>query len=190
MDVKYEDKVKTFCISVDGSTFSDYAFDITFNELYKKGDKLVVAHISNPEKKDLPYECQSSTIHSKYQTICGGKFNSSDYEILVQERKKGNIHALEDLNSISLKRNVSAIVMGFQGHKANEQKKELTKGITFMIKSITIPTFIIKENSIRKKKESGGFTWVILIEDQDSKSYEAFKVALTFVHPNKDKVTG
>ncbi len=190
MDTNLTDKVKTFCVSIDGSKYSDYGFDLTFNELYKKGDKLVISHITNPDKTELPYECQAKTIHSKYTTICSGKFQSSDYEIVIMDKNKDSVHALDTLNSISTSRNVSAMILGFQGHKENKQKNELTKGIIYMIKTITLPTFIIKETCTRKSKESGGFTWVVLIEDQDSNSYESFQVAITFMHPNKDKVVG
>ena len=58
-----------------------------------------------------------------------------------------------------------------------------------MIKSIDLPTFIVKEPLTRSKKESGGFTWVVFIEDKDSRSYVAFQKALGFMHED-DKVIG
>jgi len=190
MDVNNSDSRNIFCVSIDGSKFSDYGFDITFNELYKPGDKFIICHIFNPEKKDLPYECQAVTIHSKYQTICMGKFKSGDYDIIVKEKVNKNAHALDSLNKVATENNVSAIVLGFQGYKENKEKSELSKGIIYMIKSITIPTFIIKESCLRKNQESGGYTWVIFIEAQDSKSYDAFQQSLKFIHPNRDNVVG
>jgi hypothetical protein len=188
MDVENKDNL--FCISIDGSKYSDYGFELTINELKKKGDKLLVLHIFNPNKTDLPYECQSKTIYSKYQTICSNKFNTSDYEIMLQEKKSSSEHALDSLYPIANNKKATAIIMGHQGHKENSLKNELSKGIIYMIKTITIPTFIIKESCSRKSKESGGFTWMIFIEDQDSNSYSSFKESLKFIHPNKDNVIG
>jgi hypothetical protein len=118
-----------------------------------------------------------------------GKFKREEYQILIQERNSNNTHALENINNIATNYEVSAIFMGFQGYK-NSSKDGLSKGLSYMLKSISIPTFIIKESTSRSKKERGGFSWVILIEDEDSKSFQAFKSALKFIDPEKDKIKG
>jgi len=187
-----DDTKKTYCVSVDGSKFSEYGWSLTYNELYKKGDRIIICHISNPDKTidQIPYESQPKTIFLKYQTVCGGKLKEGDYEVIVEPRCKGNVHALENLKVISENKKVDCIVMGYQGHKANIKKKELSKGIVYMIKNIYKPVFVIKENSIRKNKESGGFTWLFGIVNRFSRSYQAFELALSYIDPAKDKIKG
>ena len=185
-----ESKKNIFCVSIDGSIYSNYGFDITFSELYKKGDRLEVVHIYNPEKTDLPYEAQPKTILSKYTTICSGKFSNSDYDVIVTEKKSSDSHAIDALYSVAVKHSATAIVMGYQGYKVKDTQDHLSKGIIYMLRNISIPTFIIKECCFRNKKESGGFNWAVFIEDQDTKSYASFQKAINFIHPNKDKVIG
>ncbi len=186
-----EETKKTYCVCVDGSKFSQYGWEVTYQELYTKGDRIVVVHISNPDKEGIiPYESQPKTLFLKYQTVLGGKLKEGDYEIVIEPRIKGSEHALENLKKISEDKKVDCIVIGYQGHKTNQLKKELSKGNDFMIKNFTIPVMIIKEKSIRKNKDNGEFTWLFCIVNKYSRSYKAFEAALAYIDTTKDKIRG
>ena len=186
-----EETKKTYCVSVDGSKFSHFGWEVTYNELYKKGDRIIVTHISNPDKEQIiPYEAQPKTLFLKYQTICLGKMKEGDFEVVVEPRKKEMVHALEGLIKVADSKKCDCIVMGFQGHKANIEKKELSKGLVYMIRHVSCPVFVIKENSLRKNKENGSFTWLFGLVNKYSRSYQAFENALTYIDLKRDKVKG
>ena len=179
-----------FCISVDGSKFSDFGFELIFNEFFSKGDKMVVVHISNTEKlPNIPFNFQPDTIFSKYQTKLLGKLLNTDYMLIVQPKENNSFHALKQVLNINTQKNCNVLVMGFQGHKSEENKKEITKGTIFMIENVHIPTFIIKDKSPRISKSSGGYNWLVGIEDTNSRSFKAFQYCLNFFDSKKDKIT-
>ncbi len=180
-------------VSVDGSKYSQWGWEVCMEELYKQGDEIFISHISNPEKEQIiPYQSQPKTLYEKYDTICKGKYPPLNYQIIFGTRTKGNAHALEDLYSIAKSKNISCIVMGFQGHKANEEKKELSKGLLYMVKNITMPVLIIKERSVREKKDTKGFNWLVCLNNtRYSRTYfNAFKHMLPQVDLEKDKIMG
>ena len=77
-----------YCVAVDGSKSSEYAFNLVLNELYRKGDKIYVVHISNCQKAiDLPFDYQPETILSKYDTKLSGKILKSHFEVINKERE-------------------------------------------------------------------------------------------------------
>jgi hypothetical protein len=155
-----------YCVAVDGSQSSEYAFNLVLNELYKKGDKIYIVHISNSQKaNDLPYDYQPETILSKYDTKLSGKLLKSHFEVINKERDAKNDHALVQVNEIAIAKKCTLLVMGFHGHKCNNNKNELTKGINYIINNIKLPTIIVKENSQRKSKENNSFTWLTAMED-------------------------
>jgi len=181
-----------WCVSVDGSKFSQYGWEVTLEELYKQGDEIYVVHISNEEKTDVPYECQSLTLLNKYEVICKGIYPPLNYGLIFQPKTQKNVHAMEDIYKIAKSKNATCLVMGFEGHKANILKKELTKGIIYMINNITMPVLIIKERSIRKKKDTKGFNWLISLNSSKySRTYfNSFNTALSQVDMENDKVMG
>lgn len=182
---------KKYCISVDGSAFSEYGFDLIFDELYEKGDHILVSHICNSEKlADIPFESQPKSISSKYESKLTGKLNQTDYEINIKERDNNSDHALQIVNELAKSKNCSILLLGFHGHKGEKEKKELSKGIIYLVKQIKIPTFIIKERTQRKAKESGGFTWMVCIEKSNTRSFFAFEFALNYVKKELDRVIG
>jgi hypothetical protein len=180
-----------YCVAVDGSQSSEYAFDLVLNELFQKGDKIYVVHISNPEKlNELPFEYQPDTIISKYDTKLSGKILRSYFEVIHKEREPKNDHALVQVNEIAIAKKSTLLVMGFHGHKMINNKNELTKGISYIINNIKLPTIVVKEKSQRKKKDNNGFTWMSAIEDNTSRSFKAFQYSLNCVDINRDKVVG
>ena len=55
-----------FFIAVDGSESSFTAFEMVRDGLYKEGDDLEVAHISNPSKKGIPFHYRPKAIDARY----------------------------------------------------------------------------------------------------------------------------
>lgn len=178
-----------FCISVDGSKYSDYGFEIVFNDLFKKGDKIIVTHICNADKLvNIPFNYLPDTIQNKYETKLLGKLLKTDFNLIFQTKETNIKHAMEQVFDICTSNSCNVLVMGFQGHKADINKKEITRGTIFMVEKVHIPTFIIKDNISRKNKTSGGYNWFIGIENSNSKSFKAFQYALKFIDLVKDKI--
>lgn len=180
---------KKYCIAVDGSQYSEWAFDLVLNELYEKGDKIVIVHISNPDKSaNIPFAYQSETIFSKFDAKLTGKLLRGDYQLVKQDRNKSTTHALTQVNQIAVANGCTVLVMGFHGHKENKQKNEMSKGTNYIMTNIKIPTIVVKENITRKDRESGAFTWMASIEQANSRSFKAFEFATNYVNLSKDKV--
>ena len=188
MDIKHK---KKYCICVDGSVYSEYGFDLVFDELYEKGDNIVVTHVYNNEKlSEIPFDNQPKSIQSKYETKLIGKLVQTDFEIIIKDKGNSNEHSIEIVNGLAKNRNCTMLVMGFHGHKGEKEKKEVSKGIIYLIKQIKLPTFIIKERSQRKSKESGGFLWLVFIEKSNTRSFYAFEFALNYINKDLDKIMG
>lgn len=179
-------KAKVYCIAIDGSKCSDWAFELVFNELYQKGDKIIVVHISNNEK-EVPFAFQSKTIMSKYDAILTGKLQPQDYSLIFKEREKKSEHALAQVNTIATENKASILILGFMGHKM--KTGEISKGITYVINNVKIPTIVVKENSQRKNKEDKSFTWCSFIEQPNTRSFKAFQFAMNYVSPKDHIVT-
>jgi len=180
-----------YCVAVDGSESSEHAFNLVLNELYKKGDRIYVVHITtNKKSTELPYDYQPETIRSKYDTKLSGHLIRSQYDVILTERHSNNDHALVQVNEIAIAKKCTLLVIGFHGHKLSNTRSELTKGISYIINNIKLPSIVVKENSSRKKKENNGFTWMSAIEDNSSKSFKAFQYSLNYVDSSKDRVVG
>jgi hypothetical protein len=180
---------RNYCIAIDGSQFSDWAFDLVLEEFYQKGDKVTVVHITNSAKSsEIPFAFQPQTIISKYDAKLTGRLASCDFSIIKKEKDPKSVHALLDVNQIAVANNCSVLVLGFYGHKA--VKNELTKGLSYVINNIRLPVIVVKENNKRKNKNSGVFTWMASIEEPNTRSVKAFQFALNYIDVTKDKVIG
>lgn len=181
---------KNYLISVDGSDYSDWGFDLIFNEIYKKGDFLTVLHVANPKKiSDIPFKYQPEQIISKYETKLLGKLIKNDYILIRKDRENLKTHALEVVNAVAKSNNADLLVLGCQGHKGVKDKKELSQGITYLIKNINIPAIVVKEYSQRSKKEAKSFNWLVCIENHYTRSFKAFELATTLIDKERDYIT-
>jgi len=180
---------KNYLISVDGSHLSEWGFDMIFNEIYKKGDLITLLHVKNTKKlTNIPFKNQPEQIISKYETKLIGKIPKDNYKIICQDRETENMHALEIVNKVANYIHSELLVLGCQGHKGIKDKKELSSGVIYLIKSVSIPTIVVKENAQRAKKESKGFNWLVCIENQNSRSFKAFELATTLVDLDHDSI--
>ena len=182
---------KKYCIAVDGSEYSDWAFQLVTDELYQKGDKILLVHISNSTKfSDIPFAFRPKTILSKYDAKLAGKFSTKDYKILTQERDSNSTHALLQVNNIAIKEQCTVLVLGFHGHNMNKDKKEISKGISFIISNIKLPTIVVKESIKRSNKNNGHFTWAASIEEANSRSFKAFEFFTNYIDTQRDHLIG
>jgi len=180
---------KNYLISVDGSNFSDWGFDLIFNEIYKKNDYITLLHVANQKKiSDIPFKFQPAQIISKYETKLIGKLPKNDYIIIRKDREDDKVHALELVNQVAKINQADLLILGCQGHKGVKDKKELSSGITYLIKYINIPSIVIKENSQRLKKEAQGFNWLVCIENHYTRSFKAFELACSLIDKEKDSI--
>jgi hypothetical protein len=175
-----------FCISVDGSIFSDYGFDFTVNDLYKSGDEITLVHVINKKKlDDIPFNFKPEVIMSKYETQLIGKFPKSCWKIVQLDKRDEVQHALQQVYTLCQQDWNNVLVVGHSGHKSSKVSMDVTKGINFILNYMKIPTFIMRESLSRKSKPS--FTWMICMTALGSRSYKAFEFAIPFIHPD-DKV--
>jgi hypothetical protein len=183
-----ESNTHNYCVAVDGSTFSDLAFEFTISDLYKQGDKIVVIHVSNPEKlSDIPFNFKPETIISKYQTSLLGKLKQEYWDIKNLQRKDNVQHSLQQVYEYCLSYGLDVLVVGHSGHKSSKVGNNITKGINYIMNSVKLPTFIMRESLSRKIKPQ--FTWMICVSGVGRRSYKAFEFATKFIHTD-DKVLG
>ena len=187
METTTPKSMKNYCIAIDGSQHSDWAFNLVFEELFQKGDKITLVHISNGSK-DVPFAFQPKTIISKYDAKLTGRLSTLDFKIVQEEKKANVIHALLQVNDIALANKCTMLVLGFQGHKDN--KENISRGVNYVIDNIKLPTIVVKENITRKSKDSGAFTFCTSIEQANTRSFKAFQFAVNYIDVTKDKVLG
>lgn len=186
-----EKKPKRICISVDGSNYSDYAFDLIFNEIYKPKDYILLAHIFNSAKlSTIPYLYQPDTIISKYSTKLLTKIPQEYYSVRKEDRIKKDEHALSYVIDIAKKSNIDMIVVGFKGHKSKDNSHFFSSGVAYLLKNNIFPTLVVKQNVKRADKKNNKFNWLFSIEDTSSKSFRAFKFAIQFINTKVDSVVG
>jgi hypothetical protein len=185
-----EHKRKNYLISVDGSGHSNWGFDLIFKELFKKGDHITVLHVSNENKTDIPFKYQADQIMSQYETKLLGKLPKDDFSIIKKPRKSDSEHALEVVYQMSTNSTTDMIILGTQGHKGAKSTKEISKGIMYIVKHISIPCLIIKEKTQREFKENKGFNWLVCIEDNLSRSFKVFEFVLSLIDKEKDTIIG
>jgi hypothetical protein len=185
-----EHERKNYLISVDGSNHSEWGFDLIFKEIYQKNDYITVIHVLNPNKNDVPFKYQPEQIMTKYESKLIGKLSKNDFVLIRKPRDNTSEHALQVVNEVAKKNNTDMIIIGTQGHKGVKSKKEVSKGIMYIVKNIHIPSLVIKENSQREKKENKAFTWLICLENHYTRSYKTFEFVTTLIAREKDIIIG
>jgi hypothetical protein len=190
INTEEEHKRKNYLISVDGSGYSNWGFDLIFKELFRKGDHITVLHVTNENKKDIPFKYQADQIMSQYETKLLGKLPKDDFSLVKKGRKNDSEHALEVVYEISTQGNADMIILGTQGHKGAKSTKEISKGIMFIVKFIPIPSLIVKEKTQREFKENKGFNWLVCLEDNLSRSFKVFEFVLSLIDKEKDTIIG
>lgn len=177
--------VNKFCVSVDGSKFSECAFEFVLNEIMPLGteESIVAMHIKAANQSSLPFKSQAESIYSYLESKFIGALCKDRYFIQILEEDKRAAHAIAQVYDNCIKLGFNYIVVGFQG-TSKKQKDEITKGIMYLITTIHLPCFIMKDYTPRKQKKLGGYVWLTCIDNHDSKGWKAFVSACPFILEN------
>lgn len=163
-----------FCVSLDGSKFSEYGLDLISLELFnKENDLLNVVHVKHLNQKNLPFNQQHENISSYATSKLVGKFLKDKYYVILQEPDKNYTHPLHQIHDYCLKSNADYLVVGFHGTTEKKNKNDLTSGIMYVIKQIHIPCIIVKEFVPREKKKNKCYTWLACIDTHLSRGWKA-----------------
>lgn len=174
-----------YCVSIDGSVFSEFALDFTIDELMNDSSdkKIIATHIKIANQDNLPFKMQSKSIHSYIESKLIGNFNRDKYFIQIFEEDKKQVHAIAQIYESCLKFNYDYMIVGFQGTSKNE-KNEITHGIMYILTSVHLPCFIIKEYIPRNQKKNKAYVWLACIDHHHSRGWKAFTSACSFIKEN------
>lgn len=163
-----------FCVSLDGSKYSEFGLDLTSLELFKKeNDLLMAVHVKHLNQKSLPFNLQCENISSYATSKLVGKFMKDKYYVILQEPDKTYTHPLNQIHDYCVKNNVDYLIVGFHGTTENKKKDDITSGIMYLIKQIHIPCIIVKEFIPRDKKKNKGYVWLACIDTHLSRGWKA-----------------
>jgi len=176
-----------FCISVDGSKHSDFAFDMITENFFFSNTKLLCVHVFNSKiDMNLNYSNKKSTVLEKYYSKIE-KYQKQSHFVI--EDKISSIHALEQASRLAYNYHSNFIVCGYHGLKGPRgDNKELAIGHDYLLTSSNIPVMIIKEETIREKKKDGYFKWLIILDRQFHYPVKAFQAFIPLIDPEKDHV--
>ena len=177
---------KKYLVSIDGSKHSDFAFELAVS-LMTKTDNIIVAHIFN-KNKTVPFEYESETLFSKYETQLIGKFPLERYSLEFRSKSPNTNHSLADINTIAKEVAASVLLVGFKGHKQSLDPGELTKGIQYISSNIMLPVILLKEQAVRQAEKP--INWLVPIQKLTGKAHACFEFALTIIDPEVDFVKG
>jgi len=176
-----------FCISVDGSKHSDFAFDMVTENFFFSNTKLLCVHVFNSKlDTQLNYNNKKVTVLKKYESKIE-KYKKHAH--FVTEDKISSIHALEQASRLAVNYHSNFIVCGYQGLKGPRGcNNELAIGHDYLLTSSKTPVMLIKEETIRENKKDGYFNWLIILDKQFSYPAKAFQAFIPLINPQKDHV--
>lgn len=179
---KNKPEINKYCVSVDGSIFSECAFEFVLNEIMPLGteESIVAMHIKAQNQNSIPFKSQADSIYSYLESKFIGTLCKERYFIQILEEDKKAIHAIAQVYENCLKLGFNYMIVGFQG-TSKKQKDEITKGMLYLISVIHLPCFIIKDYTPRKQKKTGGYVWLACIDNHGSKGWKAFSSACPFI---------
>lgn len=190
IEIKENEDVLLFFISVDGSQHSEMALDIVTEEFFKKDSKLVVMHIYNNKWDHIyNYRNKKETVMSYYATKVS-KFGKRA-NFVVEDRKEESIHSLEQVSKLSYYFKANYLVSGYYGIKGPKgDNNELSKGVNYLLGSSMAPTIIFKDTSLRCKKPNKGYNWLVVMDRQYKLAPKAFEAFTPLMDPETDFIYG
>lgn len=179
-------------VGVDGSEGSHNAVELVVQDFFRKGlDKLIIIHIQDSSKdheRGLQYH--SKTIFNSYHEYLQKNLLEGDYEVVFEERKSEE-SVFEQINEIASSKKADILVLGFRGINGSVNRPdELSKGIKYLVHKPLIPCLVIKEKIHRSFREENGFKWLVCIESEESKSFQAFNHIMRYIDAENDIVHG
>jgi hypothetical protein len=178
-------KNTTICLSVDGSEHSEIAFNLIAHEYMPKDDvKLMIIYIyKNDTDDNNNFNNLKDTVIQEYDTKIL-KFPEERSCFIKENRSEKSKHSLEQVSNIVTKYHGDFLFCGYYGIKGPKgDNKELTKGVNYLLGHSSVPTVIIKENSLDNKKVNKGFKWCFIFDA----SYMNYLVAMEKFLPLVDK---
>lgn len=178
-----------FCVSVDGSSFSEFAFEFSLNELLlgnkeNTNDILICTHIKTSDQNTLPFKMQAETIYSYLESKLIGSLNKDRYTIHMLDHDNKKEHPIATVYDDCLKFSYNYLIVGFQGTTKRDKKDEISKGIFYLMTKVRIPCFIIKEYIPRSKKSNESYFWLAFVDTHNGRGWKAFKSACPFISSN------
>lgn len=180
---------KSFLCAVDGSSFSDLAFDCT-NSLVKKNDHITLLHIYS--NNDIGHN-DPERLKQKYENKLTGLYLPSKYSLLWYNNDSDSKTVKSLLTNISEGKvggcNPDVLVIGFSGwrfhnHSSVRSKAIQTLGSTtdFCLRNIKLPMVIVKTES-----RPGANNFVMAVNHSNA-SKCGLDILYTFLGP-KDTLT-
>jgi hypothetical protein len=194
---KHVRKNQTFCLAVDGSEHSDYAFQLIVKEFMGHFDKLILIYVYDSALNEIVnYRNRRDTIMDKYTTLLTTSLCSNQYTFLDVDKnceKFSSLHPLEVVNRLGHKNLVDYLFCGYNGIKGPRgDNKELSRGIDSLLNYGRNPTVIIKEKNLRisKERKEKGYRWLFVFDRSSSECYKILQTFLPLVNNEIDKVHG
>jgi len=183
---KQDDEVM-FCISIDGSVDSEYAYQMITEDYFVSNVKLLCVYIFN-SKSDSSYNYNNKklTIVDKYSSKLKSFQNKAH---LIVEDRGNNSHYLEQTILFAENYLSNFIVIGYNGIKgALGDNKELHIGLSYLLSYCKTPILIIKEKNTREKKENKAMRFLIILDKNYSNSHRVFNWFLPIINCEIDTV--
>jgi len=176
-----------FCISVDGSKHSDFAFEMVTENFLFPYSKLLVLHVFNSKLDPIVnYNNKKTTVLEKYANKIE-KFKKQSH--FVTEDKMSKVHVLEQVARLAENYAANFLICGDQGLKGPRgDNHEQVIGHEFLLGSSKTPVMIIKEETIREKKKDKNFKWLVVMDRQFTYTSKAFSAFIPLIDAEKDFV--
>jgi len=155
-----------FFVAVDGSESSYTAFEMVRDGLYKEGDDLEVAHVSNSNKQGVPFHYRPRAIAARYQGELL-KMERSEADFVCEEIRLG-ASTKETMMQLACERDATMIVVGYHGRKGPKADPTvLGTAVQFLGVEAAAPVAIVKVRNTRASKSNGAFRWAVCFDGAD-----------------------
>jgi hypothetical protein len=176
-----------FCIDVDGSKHSDFAFEMVTENFLFPYTKLLCIYVYNSKLDSiLNYNNKKTTVLEKYASKIE-KFKKQSH--FVTEDRVSKTHTLEQAERLAENYNANFLVCGYQGLKGPRgDNKEQEIGTDYLLSASKTPVMIVREETKREKKKDGVFRWLVIMDRQYTYTAKAFSSFIPLIDASKDFV--
>ena len=195
--VKYIDKLKDsqpnrICFLIDGGKNCKSSFQITIKEFLPrlKNRQLIGCHIyNNANNSEYNWQYQKNYILDQYLFTFDRIIK---YPNLFYLQNKKFFHNIRQAYEIAINLNSKYFIFNFYSLKEQDLLiKNIYYGLNFLLTENNIPTLIMKDDLTRNDKEKGvnrnkGYTWLILFDGTNLKSYNALEYFWPLIDKKKD----
>ena len=195
--IKYKEKLKAnkpnrICFVIDGGSNAKSSFNITIKEFLPrlKNRELVGCHIYNStQNSEYNWQYQKSYILDQYLFTFDRIIK---YPNLFYLQDKKYFHNIVQAYHIANNLNSKYFIFNFYSLKEqNLLIQNIYYGLNFLLTENTLPTLIMKDELTREDKEKGvnnnkGYTWLILLDGTNRKSYNVFEYFWPLIDRKKD----